>query len=91
VTFTVTNAIKLGSKGTKPCLLKISVSSKCEKSLILKNCTKLYNKEYPDDIQKIYITLDHIPKEQKVNEALRNKPFELNRSGKNFKIKKWPD
>jgi len=78
VTSTVTNAIRLGSKGAKPRLLKISVSSKREKSIILKNCTKLRNKEYPNDIQKIYITPDLTPKEQKENKALRNRLSELN-------------
>jgi len=73
VTSTVTNAIRLGSKGAKPRLLKISVSSKHEKKFNLKLC----NKEYPNDIQKIYITPDLTPKEQKENKALRNKLFEL--------------
>ena len=87
VSTTVTNAIRIGSKGAKPRLLKLSVSSKREKSLILKNRTKLRNKEHPNDIQRIYITPDLTPKEQKENRALRNNLAELNQTGKNFKIK----
>jgi len=87
VSTTVTNAIRIGSKGAKPCLLKLLVSSKSEKSLILKNCTKLRNKKHPNDIQRIYITLNLTPEEQKENRALRNKLAKLNQTGKNFKIK----
>jgi len=61
---TITNAIRLGSKGSKPRLLKMSVSSKGEKGLILKNCVKLCNKSHPTDIQRVYITPDLTPKEQ---------------------------
>ena len=64
---TITNAIRLGSKGAKLRLLKISVSSKHEKGSILKNCTKLCNKDHPEDIQRIYITPDLTPKEQQEN------------------------
>ena len=71
VSATVTNAVRLGSKGAKPRLLKISVGSIQEKLLILKNCTKLWNKEFPDSIQKIYIAPDLTPKEQQENKALR--------------------
>jgi len=87
VSFTVTNAIRIGPKGVKPCLLKLLVSSEHEKSLILKNCTKLRNKDHPSDIHRICITPDLTPKEQKENKALRNKLVELNQMGKNYKIK----
>jgi len=53
---TITNAIRLGSKGAKPRLLKISVSSKHEKGLILKNCVKLCNKTILQ-ISKKFISL----------------------------------
>jgi len=39
----VTNAIRLGKKGDKPCLLKITVDSEQAKAHILKNCVKLRN------------------------------------------------
>lgn len=68
---TITNAIRLGSRGDKPRLLKISVSSKREKGLVLKNCVKLWNKNHPADIQRVYITPDLTPKEQQENKALR--------------------
>lgn len=84
---TITNAIRLGSKGAKPRLLKISVSSKREKGMILKNCVKLRNKSHPADIQRIYITPDLTPKEQQENKALRSQLLELNKSGKHYKIK----
>ena len=87
VSVSVTNAIRLGNKGAKPRLLKISVGSKQQKASILKNCTKLRNKEYPSNIQKIYITPDLTPKEQQANKALRSRLDEMNKPNKLYKIK----
>ena len=84
---TITNAIRLGSRGDKPRLLKISVSSKHEKALVLKNCVKLRNKNHPADIQRVYITPDLTLKEQQENKALRSQLLELNKSGKHYKIR----
>ena len=87
VSATLTNPIRLGIKGAKPRLLKISVSSRQEKAQILKNCTKLRNKEHPSNIQKIYITPDLTPKEQQANKALRSQLDEMNKPDKLYKIK----
>ena len=61
------------------------------KKLNLEELHKLRNKEYQNDIQRIYITPDVTLKEQKESKALRNKLAELNQTGKNFKIKKQTD
>ena len=87
VSASITNAVRLGNKGAKPRLLKISVSSRQEKASILKNCTKLRNKENPSNIQKIYITPDLTPKEQQANKALRSQLEEMNTPNKLYKIK----
>ena len=87
VSATLTNPVRLGIKGAKPRLLKISVSSRQEKAQILKNCTKLRNKEHPSNIQKIYITPDLTPKEQQANKALRSQLDEMNKPDKLYKIK----
>ena len=41
VSVKVTNAVRLGKKSNKPCLLKISVDSQQSKAAVLQNCTKL--------------------------------------------------
>lgn len=87
VSASITNAVRLGKKGAKPRLLKVSVGSRQEKASILKNCTKLRNKEHPNDIQKIYITPDLTPKEQLANKALRSQLDEMNKPDKLYKIK----
>jgi len=86
---TVTNAIRIGSKGVKPHLLKLSVNSKREKSLILKNCTKLHNKDPQVTSKESTLPQILLPKSRKkIIKALRNKLAELNQMGKNYKIKK---
>ena len=58
----VTNGVRLGKKGEKQRLLKISLSSDKEKAQVLCNCTKLRNSSHPEHIRKIYITPDLTPK-----------------------------
>lgn len=86
----VTNATRIGKKNddtNKPRLLKVTVNSTREKAEVLRNCTKLRNKDNPAEIQSVYITPDLTPKEQKENKALRNQLAELNKSEKLYKIK----
>ena len=67
--------------------LKVTVNSSQEKAQVLRNCTKLRNKNNPDEIQSVYVTPDLTPEEQKDNKALRNQLAELNKSEKLYKIK----
>jgi len=87
----VTNASRIGKKSdniNKPHLLKVTVNSTREKVQVLRNCTKLCNK---DNLMKsnlsIYGTPDLTPKEQKDNKALRSQLAEVNKSEKLYKIK----
>ena len=61
----ITNAIRLGKRSDKPRLLKITLNSAQEKSLILKNKLKLRSSGNPDHIRKLFITPDLTPGEQK--------------------------
>ena len=55
ITPTITNAIRLGKKDSdKLCLMKITLNSLEQKSLILRNKFKLKNEKNPDLIKKIY-------------------------------------
>ena len=88
----VVNALRIGKKrqsesGSKPRLLKITVASEYEKALLLHNCTKLRDKNNPEDIRKIYVTPDLTPREQQQNKALRSQLAEMNKDGKKYWIK----
>jgi len=65
VSVTIEKAFHLGKKSSK---MKISLGNAQQKSAILKNKFKLSN---PPDMQKIFITPDFIPFEQKQNKELR--------------------
>ena len=56
----MTSAIRLGSKGAKPRLFKIS-----RKKFNSKELHKAKKQEHSKDVQKIYITPDLTPKQQK--------------------------
>ena len=83
----VTNAIRLGQKGAKPRLLKITLDSERSKALILKNCTKLRSSDIPEYLKSVYITPDLTPNERENNKALRSKLNELNKDGRIYRIK----
>ena len=59
----IVKAYRLGKKGAKPRLLKISLSSVSEKATVLKNCTQLRNRSTPPPYQNIFISPDLTPKE----------------------------
>jgi len=88
VSATITKAIRLGKKGDKPRLLKISLASDFENSSVIRNCIKLRNTDLLSVIQKVFITPDLTPKEQAANKKLHAELKELNKDGKKFKIKK---
>ena len=73
---TITNAIRIGKKqdsrsGSRPRLVKVTVASEHEKALLLRNCSKLRDKNDPEEVRKIYVTPDLTPKEQKQSKALK--------------------
>lgn len=87
VTSKVTNAVRLGKKGEKTRLLKITVDSEKDKASILRNAMKLRSCDSPDHLKKIFITPDMTPKEREENKNLRAKLSELNKDGNNYRIK----
>ena len=87
ISATITNAFRLGKKGTKPRLLKITVASDMEKGQILRNCTKLRSANNPEEVKKVFITPDLTPKEQAINKSLRTELKNLNKDGKVYQIK----
>ena len=48
----VEKAFRLGQRKDKPHLLKITVNSELEKAAVLRNCTKLWNSENPEDVRQ---------------------------------------
>ena len=83
----VTNAIRIGKKGTKPRLLKVSVRNLQDKVSILRGKMKLRNENNPDHVKAIFITVDHTPLEQKKNKLLREKLNDMNKDGNKYTIK----
>ncbi len=56
---TIVNATRIGRKrepgsGSRPRLVKVIVTSKLEKALLLRNCTKLHDQNNLDEVRKIY-------------------------------------
>lgn len=87
VSTTVNNAIRLGKRGAKLRLLKISVDTPQNKAAILRRCTTLRSDKNPEDIKRIYITPDLTPKEREANSKLRSELAELNKNGREYMIK----
>ena len=55
--------------------------------MILHNKLKLPDKENPEDVRRIYITVDYTPLEQKKNKQLLEKLKELNKDGNHYVLK----
>ena len=61
---TVVNALRIGKRrdagpDVKPrLLLKLTLISDQDKTLLLHNCTKLRNKRNPENVRKVYVTPD---------------------------------
>ena len=88
----IANALRIGKKrepgsNVKPRLLKLTLASEHEKALLLCNCTKLRNKNNPENIRNVYVTPDLTPREQQQNKALRVKLAEMNNGAKKYWIK----
>jgi len=61
---TITNAIRLGKRGDRPRLLRVTVSSEYEKGTVLRNTFKLHREQETKNI------FDMTPQEQVKNYAL---------------------
>jgi len=88
----ILNAYRIGKKrnpgpGIRPRLLKLTLASEQDKALLLRNCTKLRNKDNPEDVKKVYVTPDLTPREQQKNKALRTQLAEMNKDEKKYWIK----
>ena len=83
----VNNAVRLGKKGDKKRLLKVTVSSGKEKAAILRSCTHLRKESTPTQFSNVFITPDLTPQQQLQNKILRNKLAEMNQDGKLYRIK----
>ena len=84
---TVHNALRLGKKGNKNRLLKVTVNSDKEKAAVLRSCTRLRHESTPSNFRKIYITPDLTPQQQKENKVLRSKLADMNKDGNFYRIK----
>ena len=73
----VTNAIRIGKKTDRPRLIKVILSSKEEKINILCSRRNLRNKVYPTHINKVFITPDLTPLQQRRNKQLCTELAEL--------------
>jgi len=83
----ITKAIRLRRKADKPRLLKLTLSSAQEESLILKNKLKLRSSDNPKYICKLFVTPDLTPDEQKRYKELRLQLAEMNTEGNTYMIK----
>ena len=86
----ITKCFRIGKKRdnfNKPRLLKITVSSLDEKVSVLRNKLRLRNKENPEHICKVFITLDLMPTELKKSKELRSQLAEMNKIAKIYRIK----
>ena len=88
----IVNAHRIGKKrdpgpNVRPRLLKLTLASDQDKALLLRNCTKLRNKDNPEDIRKVYVTPDLTPQEEKHSKALRSQLAEMNKEEKKYWIK----
>ena len=63
------------------------MESQQSKAAVLQNCIKLWGKEVPHHLSKVFITPDMTPKERENNKALKAELAELNKGGKNYQIK----
>ena len=84
---TISNAMRIGKKSDDKTRLLNVISFTQEKSSILSKCYKLRNSNNPSSIQKIFVTPDLTPLEQKKDKALQQKLAEVNKDGKIYKIK----
>ena len=83
----VTNTIRIGKKTNRPRLIKVTLSSREEKISILRSRRNLRNKDHPTHVNKVFITPDLTPLQQRTNKHLRIELAELSKSNKCYIIK----
>jgi len=67
--------------------LKLILASEQDKVLLLRNCTKLRNKNNPENVRKVYVTPDLTPREQQQSKVLRAQLTEMNKDENKYWIK----
>ena len=83
----INKCFRIGKKGAKPRLLKISLGTELEKAIILHNRTKLRDPKLSPVLHKVFITPDLTPKERESNKNLRAQLKEMNKGSRQFQIK----
>ena len=82
-----TKANRIGKKGSKPRLLKVSDYTLDNKVCILRNKMNLRKDDNSNHIKAIYITADLTPMEQQKNKLLREQLKQMNKDGNCYVIK----
>ena len=67
--------------------MKVTVDTLESKAFILRNCTKLRNADQSSYYSNIYVTPDLTSTEREANRQPRAKLDDLNKDGKQYKIK----
>ena len=91
ISVTIEKAFRFGKRSDtqpdRPRLLKITLNSERDKSIILKRCAKLRNSENPAHIRKVFFTPDLTPGELELNKKLRADLKEKNKDKNLYRIK----
>ena len=90
VNVTIMSANQIGKKKETNStfrLIKITIGSEWEKALLLRNSTKLCNKNKPEYVQKIFITLDLTSRKQHQNKVPKAELAKRNKDGNKYWIK----
>ena len=87
ISATINNAVRLGKRGEKPRLLKITIDTPQTKAAILCKRTTLRDEKNPEDVRNIYITPDLTLKERDANKKLRLELTKKNKSGREYMIR----
>ena len=83
----VSNATRLGRKGTKPRILRVTVATERDKAIILWNSTKVRSVTGVEYLKNLFITPDMTPSKREQNKALRSRLKGMNQSGNWYRIK----
>ena len=84
---TVTNAVRIRKKATKPRLLELTLQNLDDKVSVLRNILKLRKEEVSDYIKSIFITADFASLKQQRNKRLRDQLKEMSKDGNHYMIK----
>ena len=67
--------------------MKVTVDTLESRAFVLRNCTKLRNADQSSYYSNIYVTPDLTQTEREANRQLRARLDDLNKDGKQYKIK----